>query len=85
MRIHMYGLQAKAIGSFSDEKNVKYSMAISDFMKKVLGIEPAHCVIHFMNLDPENVGCCGTTMKQLANKWLLIVGTGPSGYMYWGY
>ncbi|VDN25301.1 unnamed protein product [Gongylonema pulchrum] len=57
---------AKAIASFSEEKNVKYSLAISEFMKKAVGIDPAHCVIQFMNLDGENVGCCGSTMKQLA-------------------
>uniref|UniRef100_A0A0R3RG52 Macrophage migration inhibitory factor n=1 Tax=Elaeophora elaphi TaxID=1147741 RepID=A0A0R3RG52_9BILA len=58
----------KSIGSFSADKNIQYSSLISEFMKKTLAIEPAHCIIQFVNLDPENVGCSGTTMKELAKK-----------------
>lgn len=56
---------AKAIGCFSPSQNIKYSSAIAEFMKKALGIEPAHCVVQFMNMDPDFVGCFGTTMKEL--------------------
>nr|QGH51225.1 macrophage migration inhibitory factor 2 [Dirofilaria immitis] len=58
----------KSIGSFSADKNIKYSASISEFIKKTLGIDPAHCLIHFFNLDPEDVGCNGTTMKELMKK-----------------
>uniref|UniRef100_A0A1I8EXV1 Macrophage migration inhibitory factor-2 n=1 Tax=Wuchereria bancrofti TaxID=6293 RepID=A0A1I8EXV1_WUCBA len=58
----------KSIGSFSADKNIEYSSSISEFMKKTLDIDPAHCIIHFLNLDPENVGCNGTTMKELMKK-----------------
>ncbi|EFO24366.1 macrophage migration inhibitory factor 2 [Loa loa] len=61
-------LYVKSIGSFSADKNIKYSSSISEFMKKTLDIDPAHCIIQFLNLDPENVGCSGTTMKELAKK-----------------
>ncbi|KAL4003475.1 Macrophage migration inhibitory factor (MIF) family protein [Acanthocheilonema viteae] len=61
-------INIKSIGSFSADKNINYSSSISEFMKKTLGIDPTHCIIHFVNLDPENVGCSGTTMKELMKK-----------------
>ncbi|VDN02605.1 unnamed protein product [Thelazia callipaeda] len=59
---------AKAIDSFSAEKNKVYSSLISEFMKKELDIDPSHCIIHFQNLDAGNVGCCSTTMQELLKK-----------------
>uniref|UniRef100_A0A183EZA6 Alba domain-containing protein n=1 Tax=Gongylonema pulchrum TaxID=637853 RepID=A0A183EZA6_9BILA len=66
--VSICGTTLKAIGSFSAERNIKYSAAISQFMKEQIGVEPEHCVIQFMNMEPENVSICGTTVKVLNEK-----------------
>ncbi|VDO38651.1 unnamed protein product [Onchocerca flexuosa] len=58
----------KSIGSFAADKNIKYSASIAEFIKKTLSIDPAYCIIHFLNLNPEDIGCNGTTMKELMKK-----------------
>ncbi|OZC06577.1 hypothetical protein X798_06423 [Onchocerca flexuosa] len=47
----------KSIGSFAADKNIKYSSSIAEFIKKTLSIDPAYCIIHFLNLNPEDIGC----------------------------
>ncbi|VDN57967.1 unnamed protein product [Dracunculus medinensis] len=58
----------KAIKAFDRDRNVKYSSSIAKFMQDTVGILPEKCLIHFMNVDLDDISVNGTTMRILMNQ-----------------
>ncbi|KAI1732954.1 macrophage migration inhibitory factor (MIF) domain-containing protein [Ditylenchus destructor] len=61
-------LNVKAVGFLSAEENIEHAKVISDFVESSLGVPSKRTLIHFENLQPQEVAIAGTTVAVIRGK-----------------